>query len=99
MTLEASFVLPFFLFAVINILSAVNIIGAQSRINAALHQVGNKMAFAGYAYEHSIGSSLPDSLSGVALTEGYAKGQIIKYVGSSYLEQLKEIYFNSLIEK
>ncbi|MDD6626995.1 MAG: hypothetical protein PUF03_01950 [Lachnospiraceae bacterium] len=87
MTLEASFVLPFFLFAVINILSAVNIIGAQSRINAALHQVGNKMAFAGYAYEHSIGSSLPDSLSGVALTEGYAKGQIIKYVGSSYLEQ------------
>lgn len=87
MTLEASFVLPFFLFAVINILSAVNIIGAQSRINAALHQVGNKMAFAGYAYEHSIGSSLPDSLAGVALTEGYAKGQIIKYVGSSYLEQ------------
>ena len=87
MTLEASFVLPFFLFAVINILSAVNIIGAQSRINAALHQVGNKMAFAGYVYEHSVGSSLPDSLAGVALTEVYARGQIVKYVGSSYLEQ------------
>ena len=87
MTLEASFVLPFFLFAVINILSAVNIIGAQSRINAALHQIGNKMAFAGYAYEHSVGGSLPDSLAGVALTEGYAKGQIIKYVGNSYLDQ------------
>ena len=87
MTLEASFVLPFFLFAIINILSAVNIIGAQSRINAALHQIGNKMAFAGYAYEHSIGSTLPDSLAGVALTEVYARGQIVKYVGSSYLEQ------------
>ena len=44
MTLEAAFVLPFFLFAVINILFAVNMIAAQSRINAALHQTGNKMA-------------------------------------------------------
>ena len=51
MTLEASLALPFFLFAVLNILFAVNIIGTQSRINAAMHQVGNKLAFAGYAYE------------------------------------------------
>lgn len=87
MTLEAAFVLPFFLFAVINVLFAVTIIGTQSRINAALHQVGNKMAFAGYAYEHTVGNILPEQLSGVALTELYAKGQIIKYVGSSYLEQ------------
>ena len=53
MTLEAAFALPFFLFAVLNILFAVNIIGTQSRINAALHQVGNKLAFAGYVYENS----------------------------------------------
>lgn len=87
MTLEAAFVLPFFLFAVINVLYAVNIIGTQSRMNAALHQVGNKMAFSGYAYEHTAGSMLPEQLSGVALTELYAKGQIIKYAGSSYLDQ------------
>lgn len=87
MTLEAAFVLPFFLFAVINILFAVNIIGTQSRMNAALHQVGNKMAFAGYAYEHAVGNKLPEQLSGVVLSELYARGQIIKYVGSSYLEQ------------
>lgn len=87
MTLEASFVLPFFLFAVLNILFAVNIIGAQSRISAALHQVGNKMAFAGYAYENTIGSTLPDGLAGVALTEGYARGQVLEYVGRNYLEQ------------
>lgn len=87
MTLEAAFVLPFFLFAVINILFAVNIIGTQSRINAALHQVGNQMAFAGYAYEHTVGNALPEQLSGVILSDLYAKGQIIKYVGSSYLEQ------------
>ena len=29
---------------------------------------------------------LPDGLAGVVVTEGYAKGQIVEYVGSSYLE-------------
>ena len=87
MTLEAAFVLPFFLFAVINILFAVNIIGIQSRINAALHQTGNKMAFAGYVYERTVGSALPDSLTGVAMTSMYAKGQILEYIGRDYLNQ------------
>ena len=87
MTLEAAFVLPFFLFAVINILFAVNIIGTQSRINAALHQTGNKMAFAGYVYERTVGSVLPDSLAGVAMTNVYAKGQVLEYVGRDYLNQ------------
>lgn len=85
MTLEASFVLPFFLFAVLNILFAVNIISAQSRINAALHQVGNKMAFAGYAYERTVGSALPDGLAGVVLSQAYARGQVLECVGRDYL--------------
>lgn len=87
MTLEAAFVLPFFLFAILNILFAVNIIGTQSRINAALHQVGNKMAFAGYSYNAVVGENVPDKLAGIALTEGYARGQIVEYVGSSYLDK------------
>ena len=87
MTLEAAFALPFFLFAVINILFAVNIIGTQSRINAALHQTGNKMAFAGYVYERTVGGALPDSLAGVAMTHLYARGSILEYVGRGYLEQ------------
>jgi len=87
MTLEAAFALPFFLFAVLNILFAVNIIGAQSRINAALHQVGNQMAFSGYAYEHTVGNVLPDGLAGVALSEGYARSRVVEYVGRPYLEK------------
>lgn len=87
MTLEAAFVLPFFLFAVINILFTVNMIGAQSRMNAALHQTGNKMAFYGYVYEHTVGDALPDSLAGVALTGVYARGQILEYVGRDYLDR------------
>lgn len=86
MTLEASLALPFFLFAVLNILFAVNIIGTQSRINAAMHQVGNKMAFAGYAYENTVADILPDGLADVVITEGYARGQIVEYVGRFYLE-------------
>lgn len=87
MTLEAAFVLPFFLFAILNILFAVNIIGTQSRMNAALHQVGNRMAFAGYTYNAAVGNALPDGLASVALTEGYARGQVVEYVGKSYLDK------------
>ena len=87
MTLEAAFALPLFLFAVINIMFAINIIGMQSRINAALHQTGNKMAFAGYVYERTVGSALPDSLAGVAMSHIYARGSILEYVGKNYLEQ------------
>lgn len=87
MTLEAAFALPFFLFAVLNILFAVNIIGTQSRIGAALHQVGNKMAFAGYAYENTVGSALPEGLASVALSEGYARGQVMEYAGREYLNR------------
>lgn len=85
MTLEAAFALPFFLFAVLNILFAVNIIGTQSRIGAALHQVGNRMAFAGYAYENTVAGALPEGLAGVALSSGYARAQVISDVGSGYL--------------
>lgn len=87
MTLEASFALPLFLFAVLNILFAVSIIGTQSRIHAALHQAGNKMAFAGYVYEKTAGSVLPDGLAGVAMTQGYARSQVLECVGRAYLDQ------------
>lgn len=86
MTLEAAFALPFFLFAVLNILFAVNMLGTQSRIDAALHQVGNKMAFAGYAYKNTVGGALPAGLASVALSSGYAREQTLTYVGRSYLE-------------
>ncbi len=86
-TLEAAFSLPFFLFAVLNLLFAINMIGTQSRLNAALHQTGNKMAFYGYLYEHTVAGALPESLAGVALTSVYARSQILEYAGRSYLDQ------------
>lgn len=87
MTLEAAFVLPFFLFAMLNIIYAMNIIGTQSRLNAALHQTGNKMAFAGYAAGQLAEESTGIGLTGVVLSELYAKGEILEYAGREYLDQ------------
>ena len=86
MTLEAAFALPFFLFFFLQIMSVINMIGLNSRVSAALHQTGNQMAFAGYAYERTTGNALPDSLASVALTQGYAKGKITAYIGQKYLD-------------
>ena len=87
MTLEAAFVLPFFLFAVINIIFSMNILAAQSRINAALHQTGNKMAFAAYAVQDLAGGGAGGALAGVALSELYARSRIVEYAGSGFLDQ------------
>lgn len=87
MTLEAAMVLPLFLFFILNMIYCMNIIGTQSRIQAALHQTGNQMAFAGYAYVQAGEMILPDSLAGVFLSEGYARQQIIRCVGREYLEK------------
>lgn len=87
MTLEAAMVLPLFLFFLLNIIYCMNIIGTQSRIQAALHQTGNQMAFAGYAYARTGNGILPENLAGVVLSEGYARHQIIRYVGNEYLEK------------
>lgn len=86
LTVEAAIALPLFLFFFLQIMSAMNMIGLQSRLNAALHQTGNKMAFAGYIYEKTAGSVLPGEISSVVLTEAYAKNQILDYAGKKYLD-------------
>lgn len=45
------------------------------------------MAFAGYAYERTVGSVLPNSLANVAMTSIYARGQVLEYAGADYLNQ------------
>ena len=87
MTAEAALALPFFLFFILQIMSVMNMIGMQSRLNAALHQTGNKMAFAGYVYEKTAGNILPDGIASVALTAFYAGEQIIAYAGRDYLDK------------
>lgn len=87
MTVEAALALPLFLFFIVNLISVISIIGLQSRFNAALHQVGNKMAFYGYAYEKAAGVMLPDGVASIMLTQLYAREELVDYVGAEYLDQ------------
>lgn len=85
-TVEAAFALPLFFFFIIHVMSAITMIETQSRLGAALHQTGNRMAFAGYVYEETLGEAIPDEIASMALTEGYARSQILSYAGKEYLE-------------
>lgn len=90
MTVEAAFALPLFIFLIVNLIYVMNIIGVQSRLSAALHQVGNKIAFYGYAYEKSIGNVLPNEIEGIAsmaVSWLYVKGEIEDYAGVEYLNK------------
>lgn len=87
MTVEAAIVLPLFMFFIIQVISAINMIGIQSRLGAALHQTGNKMAFSGYIYEKTLNNTLVDGFASVALTEIYAKNQVLNYSGKEYLDK------------
>lgn len=86
-TVEAAFVLPLFLFFMIQVMSAMDMIGLQSRFGAALHQTGNRMAFAGYAYGGATGESLPSEAALTVLSAGYAGNQVLKSVGKDYLDK------------
>lgn len=87
MTVEAAIALPLFMFFIIQVMSAINMIGVQSRLLAALHQTGNKMAFSGYLHGKEDGNVFIEGLASVALTEVYAKNQILDYAGREYLDK------------
>lgn len=50
MTVEACFVLPFFLFAFLNIISVVELYRLQGNMSAAMHDTAKQMAVYGYEY-------------------------------------------------
>ncbi len=91
MTLEAAIALPIFLFFMLEIMSFMDMIGLQSRLNAALRETGNEMAFSGYVYDKISDTiladiDLPDVITSVAMTQLYAKNRVLAYVGSDYLD-------------
>lgn len=87
MTVEAAIALPLFMFFIIEIMSAMNMIGLQSRLGAALHQMGNELAFYGYIHECTEKNVMIEELMSTALTEIYAKNQIVDYAGKEYLDK------------
>ena len=86
MTVEAAFVLPFFLFAFLNIISVVEIYRLQSNMSAAMHSTAKQMAAHGYEYEAVPSAALTLFASGkvknILKDEYFETSPVIKDYGS-----------------
>ena len=85
MTVEACFVLPFFLFAFLNIISIVEIYRLQGNMSAAMHDTAKQMAVYGYEYRQ-IGGGSAGAAESLGLTYLYAAGRVRTKLGTAYLD-------------
>lgn len=85
MTIEACLVLPFFLFAFLNIISIVEIYRLQGNMSAAMHDTAKRMAVYGYEYRQIRGGSAGAAES-LGLTYLYAAGSVRTKLGEAYLD-------------
>lgn len=85
MTVEACFVLPFFLFAFLNIISIVEIYRLQGNMSAAMHDTAKQMAVYGYEYRQ-IGGGSAGAAESLGLTYLYAAGKVRTKLGTAYLD-------------
>ncbi|MCM1552448.1 MAG: hypothetical protein NC092_07125 [Butyrivibrio sp.] len=100
MTVEASIVLPLFLFFFLNLGSAMEMIRLHGNLQLGLWDVGNRMCVYGYAVGSGGKASDTDSKTlkqedrewwqewgDIALSYTYIKSQVVNYVGEEYLEE------------
>lgn len=85
MTVEASLVLPLFIFFFANLMVMFNVIKVQSDLEAALHQVGNEIALR--AFDISFAEDAVGIESGMDVAKGvvsvaYASSKVREYLGS-----------------
>jgi hypothetical protein len=100
MTVEASIVLPLFIFFFLNLSCAVEMIRLHVNLEAALYNTGTKMSVYGSVFTTGTAwnteneknevndgqSSLMQEISDIAFTYTYVKNAVIKYVGKDYLD-------------
>ena len=84
MTVEASLVLPLFLFAFLNLISIVEIYRLQSNMSAAMHSTAKQMAAHGIEYEALSGGSA--GVAEKAALTAYAAGKVKNIVGEDYFK-------------
>lgn len=83
MTVEACFVLPFFLFAFLNIISITEIYRLQGNMSAAMHDTAKQMAVYGYEYREIRGGS-SGAAESLGLTYLYAASKVRAKLGDRY---------------
>ena len=82
MTVEASLAFPLFLFAFLNLMSAMEIYRLQSNMSAAMHSVAKQMAAHGVEYEMLSGGSA--GAAGMAALTVYAVNKVKDEAGENY---------------
>lgn len=85
MTVEAAFILPFFLFAFLNIISILEIYRLQSNMSAAMHMTAKEMAVCAYEYKELSDGDVGKAES-LGLTYMYAANRVKDILGKKYLE-------------
>jgi len=95
MTVEAAIALPVFLFFLLNLSCAIEMIRLHGNLQMALWETGHRLAIYGYALGdedilRSMDSEDEDSwwkeLTGIAFSYTYIRNQIVDYLGEEYLE-------------
>ena len=85
MTVEACFVLPFFLFAFLNVISILELYRLQGNMSAAMHDTAKQMAVYGYEYRE-LRETPAGAAESIGLTYLYAANKVQRTLGSAYLE-------------
>jgi hypothetical protein len=93
MTVEACFVLPFFLFAFLNIISIIDIYRLQGNMSAAMHATEKTMAI--YAYEYMvltqdlIDDEVEKGIASIAMSDTYVASSVKQRVGDIYPDGIR----------
>lgn len=95
MTVEASIVLPLFLFFFLNLGCVIELIRLHSNLEMALFDVGRRIAIYGYALSENAAERETENseagwwseLKDVTISYTYIKGELTEYVGEQYLEE------------
>lgn len=93
MTVEASILLPLFIFFFLNMGCAIEMIRFHGNMQLALWQVGSEMSLYGYVVdsgempEEEQEDSWWKDLAGIAFSSTYIKWRLIDHLGSDYIDQ------------
>lgn len=88
MAVEAALVMPLFLFAIVNMISVIEIYRLQSNLSAAMHRTVKEMAVYGYEYQEIMGDGEVDKLESLGLTYLFAANRIKGVLGEEYLQSV-----------
>ena len=95
LTLEASLLVPVFLFAIISLLSFTEILRVQMKMNSSLQQTAKELSVYAYADKNNLqanvlnktdNSEIGSFLSGIAISETYVRSRLVKDLTSEYLQ-------------